>query len=286
MARGLTQPSPGAAPAHSRRCPAVPVAGLTTRASGTRSPCRCRPAPRPTSSAPRSRRLGPHVRDPAAPAARRGRLVDRRPGAVVLDPQPDVAASAARRTETDAPGAWRTTLSSASCVTRNAARSTSRGRPGGRRGAGGRERGAAVDEDLDPDVRPVLGALREPLEPGEEAHLLEHDRPPGEQQRLDLVHRRRAGPRRAARRCRRPRPRRAPGAGRAGPRRGGRRRAGRAPTPRPRRGRPRGPGRARRRTRGAPRTRRPAGSRPPRRRAAGRASCRTRGGGRGRGRSR
>ena len=43
--------------------------------------------------------------------------------------------------------------------------------------------------DLDADVGALLDALGQPLDAGEEAHLLEHDGPPRDEQRLDLVHR-------------------------------------------------------------------------------------------------
>ena len=105
--------------------------------------------------------------------------------AVVLDPQPDRAGDTA--TDTRPPrGACRTTLSSASCATRNAARSTSRGGRPPRR----RRRPSRPDLDLHPHVGPVLDPLGEPLDRRQQPHLLEHDRAPGDQQRLDLVDRR------------------------------------------------------------------------------------------------
>ena len=98
---------------------------------------------RPRRAAPRPRRSAARRRRPRSAAGRGPRAT--------ADPDRDRA-----------PGACRTTLSSASCATRNAARSTSRG--GRAPVPAARRLQSAADDDLDPDVGPVLDPLGEPLE--------------------------------------------------------------------------------------------------------------------------
>ena len=160
------------------------------RASAAPRPSPGRPARARSRARPRTRAPPPACpRSRAGPTRGRG-LVDARTVAVVLHPSRTAVADAVTATRAVHPGACRTTLSRASWATRNAARSTSLGgRPP--QGVG------CAHLDLDAHVRALLDALGEPLDAGQQAHLLEHDRPPRDEQRLHLVHR---GRRSAARR--------------------------------------------------------------------------------------
>ena len=266
-----------------RRCPAAAVAGLTTRASGTRSPSRCRPVPPNVERTAACPRLGAHVREPTSPAARGSRLVDRRSRAVVHDPQPDVArvggeAHGHRGARGVADDVVERELRDPECRALHVPRwSCGRRRRG--TDAGPRRRGSRPGRQTGPRcARRATRARRGGPSPrarssaGRGAAPRPRPRPSG-------------GPRRAARRCRRPRPRRAPGGGTAGPRRGGPRRAGRAPTRPPRRARPRPGTSSSTNTRSTENAAAAVGPRPPRRRAAGARPARTRARGRGRARS-
>ena len=145
---------------------------------------------------PAGGRLGTHVRDPATPSAGRRRLVHRGPVAVVLDAQPH------GRGRDEQPGRppSRRVRGGRRCPARAARRGTPLAPPRAA-GARRRDRGSAdlrrrrttaiaVHEDLDADIGAILGPLRQPLDRGQEPHLLEDDRPACHEQRLHLVHRR------------------------------------------------------------------------------------------------
>ena len=227
-ARGARWWGPAGRPAGIPRCRRR-VAPELSQASGAPRPCRGRPTrarsrgrprtPAPPRACPRSRggpRASPRPRRRGGPS----------PSSSIRSRTSD-----GRRRHDDPraahPGACRTTLSSASWATRNAARSTSRGRAPavgvGRRRPRCRRARPTGPRRARPATRrrPAAPSPRGRWTAAPPAATRPRRRPP-------------AGPRPGARPCRRPRPPRGRGAGTAAPRRGGRRRGGRARPRRPR----------------------------------------------------